>query len=194
MAVGILIPFYLSPVPERLNSKSSDDWGLMTIIKLFMIRINSASAPTGPFTSQQLRQMASGGLLLPNAFVAVEGTNQWVVASKVKGLYPVQSADPASDRRQDVSDAPTGQIPIPTPTSTTVSREAVRMPTGNQRSMLPPSAPMSGLMARASSIGFLSKLPISAIYTKVWGIAILAIIGCFIIGVLVGLIPDKQGF
>lgn len=50
----------------------------------------------GPFTSAQLRQMAADGSLLPTDLVLKAGSQKWVAASNVKGLFAreVRSAPP----------------------------------------------------------------------------------------------------
>jgi hypothetical protein len=46
----------------------------------------------GPFSSQQLRQLAANGLLLPSDLVLREGEQKWVKASSIPGLFPKASA------------------------------------------------------------------------------------------------------
>ena len=47
----------------------------------------------GPVTSQQLRAMASQGLVTPSTLVWREGFDEWVPASKVSGLFGRESAE-----------------------------------------------------------------------------------------------------
>ncbi|QDT59424.1 hypothetical protein SV7mr_19310 [Stieleria bergensis] len=50
----------------------------------------------GPVTSNQLKQLAQSGQLLPTDFVWKEGMSEWAKASKVKGLFPDRlSGEPA---------------------------------------------------------------------------------------------------
>lgn len=52
----------------------------------------------GPISAAQLKQLADSGHLMPDDFVCQEGSEQWVVASKVKGLFAApQTAQPISN-------------------------------------------------------------------------------------------------
>lgn len=158
----------------------------MAVVRLFMTRANLGSEPAGPFSSQQLRQLAGSGLLHPTALVAVEGTDQWVQAAKVKGLYP-DKADATA--RQAVARVPDStSIPSVTPQRqvvnviTEVTRPGPALPA-------PTASAHGGFFVRASSIGSVSALPITAAYPKLWGYLILLLVGAFVIGIAVGLIP-----
>ena len=48
----------------------------------------------GPFSDQQLKQLATTGKLHPSDLVQREGTAQWVAAGRIKGLFPVAIAKP----------------------------------------------------------------------------------------------------
>lgn len=48
----------------------------------------------GPYSGENLRQFAASGHLLPVDLVQQEGKDQPVVASQIKGLFPVQAAPP----------------------------------------------------------------------------------------------------
>ena len=85
----------------------------MAVARLFMTRANVGSEPAGPFSAQQLRQLAGSGLLHPTALVAVEGTDQWVQAAKVKGLYP--------DRADATPEQVVARVPDSAATRTTSS-------------------------------------------------------------------------
>ncbi len=45
----------------------------------------------GPFTSGQLREMATSGELLPTDLIWKDGMSGWVPASKTKGLFPART-------------------------------------------------------------------------------------------------------
>jgi hypothetical protein len=42
----------------------------------------------GPFTSEQLRQLAAGGLLESSHMVLKDGSRKWVPAGSIRGLFP----------------------------------------------------------------------------------------------------------
>src|SRR6516164_9826622 len=46
----------------------------------------------GPFTANQLQEMARAGQLVPTDMVLSEGDPRWVAASAVKGLFPPPAA------------------------------------------------------------------------------------------------------
>ena len=48
----------------------------------------------GPFSDQQLKQLAASGKLQPSDMVQREGTDQWVPANRLKGLFPTAVAKP----------------------------------------------------------------------------------------------------
>ncbi len=49
----------------------------------------------GPLSSAQLRELAAAGTLLPTDLVLRSGTEKWVAASRVKGLFTTAAAAPA---------------------------------------------------------------------------------------------------
>jgi hypothetical protein len=53
----------------------------------------------GPFRSRQLCQLAAGGLLLPDDMVLKEGSQRWVRARSIQGLFPELSGAGASPDR-----------------------------------------------------------------------------------------------
>jgi NAD-dependent dihydropyrimidine dehydrogenase PreA subunit len=61
----------------------------------------------GPVTSAQLRQLAESGTLTPADMILQAGTEKWVAASKVKGLFP--TALPSSE--PTAPPAPCGSAP-----------------------------------------------------------------------------------
>ena len=76
---------------------------------------------SGPFSSDQLNQLASAGRLLPTDRVWKEGMTSWVLASKVSGLFASVS----------ISDDPTTTPVQPSPVS--ASRPATAGPSFLQR-------------------------------------------------------------
>ena len=52
----------------------------------------------GPISAAQLKQLADGGTIGPDDLVCQEGSDQWVAAKRLKGLFTTpQSAPPVSD-------------------------------------------------------------------------------------------------
>ncbi len=83
----------------------------------------------GPFTYEQVRQMAASSVLSPHDMVFNEGASQWVEAENVPGLFPAAvpclppeaPVEPAEPRRwQDFGEA---LVPDPSPTP---AREAAQ--------------------------------------------------------------------
>jgi hypothetical protein len=75
---------------------------------------------TGPFTSGQLRQMATTGQLLPIDLITKGGVDNWVPASNVKGLFAPPVADPAIEPAapsevpgESFDFGPSGSAPMP---------------------------------------------------------------------------------
>jgi hypothetical protein len=158
----------------------------MAVARLFMTRANVGSEPAGPFSAQQLRQLAGSGLLHPTALVAVEGTDQWVQAAKVKGLYPDRADATPEQVVARVPDSAATRSVIPHGQVVNVITEATHP--GPTLPAPTASAP-GGFFVRASSIGVVSALPITAVYPKLWGYVILLLGGAFVIGMAAGLIP-----
>jgi hypothetical protein len=53
----------------------------------------------GPFTDQQLKQLATSGMLVPTDLIRKAGTEKWVPASRVKGLFPTN--EPPATRQSN---------------------------------------------------------------------------------------------
>ena len=70
----------------------------------------------GPYSIEQLRQMASSGHLFPEDMLLQEGTQQWVAASSVQGLFPS-----------------TGVAPRPTPRAFQPPEPELLLPAGGER-------------------------------------------------------------
>lgn len=63
----------------------------------------------GPFSDQQLKQLAVSGKLQPSDMVQQEGSAEWVPANRLKGLFPTSVASPlATD-----APLPESQSPLP---------------------------------------------------------------------------------
>ena len=54
----------------------------------------NAGRQYGPVSAGQLRQLAAQGGITPGDTVAQEGTDRWVQAGTVQGLFPVPDEDP----------------------------------------------------------------------------------------------------
>jgi hypothetical protein len=65
----------------------------------------------GPFTSDQLRQLASGGLLDPSHMVLKVGVRKWVPAGAIRGLFPPTPSAPPPAIAAPTSAAPATPCP-----------------------------------------------------------------------------------
>ncbi len=72
----------------------------------------------GPVSSQQLKELAALGVLEPDDNVWKDGMEEWVSASKVKGLFPGLSQSPPppppppAPPRQEIPVSAKGKVPI----------------------------------------------------------------------------------
>ena len=69
--------------------------------------INRSGKTAGPFKSEDLKQMADAGLIQPTDQVRQEGTEKWVEARKVKGLFSAPE-----DRKREASPTPEKNVPV----------------------------------------------------------------------------------
>jgi hypothetical protein len=77
--------------------------------------LNGEQSPT-PATSEQLRQFAASGQLLPTDMVWREGMPNWVPASSIKGLFGSRSAAPAPATAPAAEFPPlSGEVPAERP-------------------------------------------------------------------------------
>lgn len=77
--------------------------------------VGSNGQQSGPFTLQQLRQMADTGELSKADLIWKEGLANWVPCSSVKGLFPAVAdfSAPPSSRRAPSPTAPSPRGPLP---------------------------------------------------------------------------------
>src|SRR4051812_29923004 len=87
----------------------------------------------GPFSHEQLRDLARDGRLLPNDMVAYEGANQWVPASTVQGLFAPAAPPPAA--------AFTPAAPAPPVAQPARPKQVVGVAAAPQRAAAPRAAP-----------------------------------------------------
>lgn len=88
-------------------------------MKQFFVKPTKNSEARGPFTNQQIAQLAKDGKLLPHHLISVDG-EKWTTAEKVKGLefrppddeYLLKPLDPPpSASQQTFSKSPSPQAP-----------------------------------------------------------------------------------
>ncbi len=134
---------------------------------------------SGPYSPDQMRQMAASGQLQPADVVWKKGMADWVPATQVPGLLPpaVAPASGPARRRAGAPPAPRsgGQPPMPTPA----------VVSGSAPVAAPQSLPAPGAAAGGSySFGAAFSLANSAFASK-WGG--LALLGLVMFGVFFGL-------
>lgn len=108
----------------------------------------------GPVTADQLRHLAATGQVLPTDFVFQEGMHNWVLASKVQGLFSTSAAAPAS--QSATAHAPASEPAKPSSSQPAASRSRGGHPLGGLlgflRSMFPASM-LSGVARVLAVIG-----------------------------------------
>ena len=141
----------------------------------------------GPFSDQQLKQLAASGKLQPSDMVQREGTDQWAPANRLKGLFPIAVAKPLA------TDAPSPETPPPLPPDD--SDTPPPMPPNEQETAVDidswtasASAPSPTTVAKISTSPRLQKKK-----SKRW-LWVAAVVGGLIVlgGIGAGL-SDKQG-
>lgn len=71
--------------------------------------------PQGPVSAEQLKKLAAAGQLAPDDMVWKEGMDDWVDASKLKGLFPTSKPAAASPKAPAPAPPAKGPSPAPTP-------------------------------------------------------------------------------
>jgi len=59
--------------------------------------VRRGQAIYGPFSEEQLRQLAAAGRLSPSDMLQAEGSNHWVPATSFQNLFPSSSSQPTAD-------------------------------------------------------------------------------------------------
>jgi hypothetical protein len=137
----------------------------------------------GPFTFEQLRQLAAGGLLAPANLVLEDGSRKWTPAGSIQGLFPPPPQMSAARPSMPV-DAEEQ------PVQATEEPDHVRRT--RQRMFWLALTIVGGLVLLAVPVAFLASLDLETLVV-IGGVVFLLLLAAAVVGGVVGLVSVLIG-